>query len=83
MSENLRKDVKDYTQWCDPTRRGPTQRVYRPHSMRQIDASNELNRLNAKLIAIGEYVESERFNTKRVGIGHAIHSILDDLEDIL
>ena len=83
MSENIRKDVNSYTQWCDPARKGPTQRVYRPHSMRQVDASNELNRLKVKLDKIDAYIVSERFNTKRIGMGSALHDMLDDMEDIL
>ena len=45
MSDNYRKLVGHYSQWCDPNRKGPKQRVYRPYSMRQVDASAELNRL--------------------------------------
>jgi hypothetical protein len=83
MSENHRKDVNEYSQWCDVKRTGPKQRVYRPNSMRQVDASKELNRLKARLDEMDEYIEAERFNTKRVGMGNVIHNILDDMEDIL
>ena len=83
MSENYRRDVTDYTQWCDPKRKGPKQRVYRPHSMRQVDASNELNRLNTKLRQIQEYIDSERFNTKRIGIGNVLHTVFDEVEGML
>jgi hypothetical protein len=49
MGENYRKNVDKYTQWCDPKRKGPKQRVYRPHSMRMVDACAELNRLQAHI----------------------------------
>ena len=83
MSENYRKDVAEYTDKCMPNQKGPSQRVYRPHSMRQVSACKELNRLKDKLTAITEQIESERFNTKRVGLGNVIHNILDDFESIL
>ena len=51
MSENYRKDVPTYNKYCDPRMdtKSSTFHVYRPHSMRKVNACFELNRLQAHI----------------------------------
>lgn len=51
MSENWRKDIGQYTVMCSPRPRmdKPGQKVFRPHSMRRVSATLELNRLLARI----------------------------------
>ena len=46
MSDNYRKTVDVYSQWCDPRMKpDKSHTVYRPFSMRKVSATKELNRL--------------------------------------
>jgi hypothetical protein len=86
MSENYRKEVTVYSKFCNPVDdiSNESFKVYRPHSMRQVNAVFELNRLvvqleaaeaNADLNRAMELTYKEQLEQMKPYMKHRFHCV--------